>query len=916
MALTPMMRQYMEIKESYRDCILFFRLGDFYEMFFDDAIVASKAMEVTLTGKSCGEAERAPMCGVPYHAADTYIARLVDKGFKVAICEQTEDPAQAKGIVKREVIQVITPGTVISQTMLNEKENNYLASVYLTENSAGVAYCDISTGEISATEIEGMDFWERLLNELVKIRPREIIGNDVLDAPKTAEEIKAATDAYISVLNEGYFNRDTGRQRILSQFHIGSLTGLGLSDSQNAFYALGALLSYLFETQKQGLSHLSNLNLYDTGKHMSLDKATIKNLELTETLFEKHVQGSLLGVLDKTHTAMGSRKMKQWIREPLNTLEEISARLDAVEALCDDVLTRNNLKEGLKKIYDLERLAGRVACGNANGRDLNALKTSVFVLPEIKSELSDLNSRLLNSLNEEIHPLTEIQELIEKAIVDDPPFTIKEGGLIREGYSQELDDMKHSIRDGQAWIAGLEGTERERTGIKTLKVGFNKVFGYYIEVTKANMELVPENYIRKQTLVNCERYITPELKEVESVVLNAETKINQLEYELFSELRKTVESYIGLIQQTSAAVAALDVLTSFAEVSGKLSYVKPQVYEGDEIRIDKGRHPVIESMIKDGIFVSNDTYLDRDRESMLLITGPNMAGKSTYMRQTALIVLMAQAGCFVPADYAKIGVVDRIYTRIGASDNLAQGQSTFFVEMSELAYILNTATPRSLVILDEIGRGTSTYDGLSIAWAVVEYLCKDKKQVRTLFATHYHELTALEGHIKGLRNLNVDVKEQNGNIVFLHKIVEGSASRSYGIHVAKLAGVPDRLLEAAEEKLRELEDTSASIDLDRYISASYGDMGDSAGSAGSSEVLCEGGGESHSAGRPGTERDGAAGSEKADAAGSPSGEMQLSFFQFAPNPVVERLKALDLMNITPSMAFSVLEELKAAAEKS
>ncbi|WP_130863715.1 DNA mismatch repair protein MutS [Bacilliculturomica massiliensis] len=916
MALTPMMRQYMEIKESYRDCILFFRLGDFYEMFFDDAIVASKAMEVTLTGKSCGEAERAPMCGVPYHAADTYIARLVDKGFKVAICEQTEDPAQAKGIVKREVIQVITPGTVISQTMLNEKENNYLASVYLTENSAGVAYCDISTGEISATEIEGTDFWERLLNELVKIRPREIIGNDVLDAPKTAEEIKAATDAYISVLNEGYFNRDTGRQRILSQFHIGSLTGLGLSDSQNAFYALGALLSYLFETQKQGLSHLSNLNLYDTGKHMSLDKATIKNLELTETLFEKHVQGSLLGVLDKTHTAMGSRKMKQWIREPLNTLEEISARLDAVEALCDDVLTRNNLKEGLKKIYDLERLAGRVACGNANGRDLNALKTSVFVLPEIKSELSDLNSRLLNSLNEEIHPLTEIQELIEKAIVDDPPFTIKEGGLIREGYSQELDDMKHSIRDGQAWIAGLEGTERERTGIKTLKVGFNKVFGYYIEVTKANMELVPENYIRKQTLVNCERYITPELKEVESVVLNAETKINQLEYELFSELRKTVESYIGLIQQTSAAVAALDVLTSFAEVSGKLSYVKPQVYEGDEIRIDKGRHPVIESMIKDGIFVSNDTYLDRDRESMLLITGPNMAGKSTYMRQTALIVLMAQAGCFVPADYAKIGVVDRIYTRIGASDNLAQGQSTFFVEMSELAYILNTATPRSLVILDEIGRGTSTYDGLSIAWAVVEYLCKDKKQVRTLFATHYHELTALEGHIKGLRNLNVDVKEQNGNIVFLHKIVEGSASRSYGIHVAKLAGVPDRLLEAAEEKLRELEDTSASIDLDRYISASYGDMGDSAGSAGSSEVLCEGGGESHSAGRPGAERDGAAGSEKADAAGSPSGEMQLSFFQFAPNPVVERLKALDLMNITPSMAFSVLEELKAAAEKS
>lgn len=962
MALTPMMQQYMEIKEGYKDCILFFRLGDFYEMFFDDAIVASKAMEVTLTGKSCGEAERAPMCGVPYHAADTYIARLVEKGFKVAICEQTEDPAQAKGIVKREVIQVITPGTVISQTMLNEKENNYLASVYISEEGAGVAFCDVSTGEISATEIAGADFWERLLNELVKIKPREIIGNSVMEEPETAEEIKTATDAYISVLNEGYYNKDTSERRILSQFHIGSLTGLGLTDTENAFYALGSLLSYLFETQKQGLSHLAHLNLYDTGKHMSLDKSTIKNLELTETLFEKKVQGSLLGVLDKTHTAMGSRKMKQWLREPLNTLGAIQQRLDAVEALCDDIITRNNLKEGLKKIYDLERLSGRVACGNANGKDLNALKSSVFVLPEIKSELSDLDSPLLAQLNEEINPLTEIHGLIDKAIVDEPPFTIKEGGIIREGYSQELDDMKHSIRDGQAWIAGLEGTERERTGIKTLKVGFNKVFGYYIEVTKANMELVPENYIRKQTLVNCERYITPELKEVESVVLNAETKINQLEYELFTELRKTVEGYIGPIQKTSSAVATLDVLTSFAEVSGKLGYVKPQVHDGDEIRIEKGRHPVIESMIKDGVFVSNDAYLDRKNDSMLLITGPNMAGKSTYMRQTALIVLMAQAGCFVPAEFAKIGVVDRIYTRIGASDNLAQGQSTFFVEMSELAYILNTATQRSLVILDEIGRGTSTYDGLSIAWAVVEYLCKDKKQIRTLFATHYHELTALEGHIKGLRNLNVDVKEQNGNIVFLHKIVEGSASRSYGIHVAKLAGVPDRLLATAEEKLRELEDTSASIDLDKYISASYGDLAGIGASGALGALGATGSGSARSSAEPSVEAAGKpgagvgtgaaraaagtgagkapdaadAGNGKAsdaaggnpsvseagadyEASGSGNGaaeDLQLSFFSFAPNPVVERLRTLDLMNITPSMAFSILEELKSAAEQS
>ena len=616
-------------------------------------------------------------------------------------------------------------------------------------------------------------------------------------------------------------------------------------------------------------------------------------------------------MLDKTHTAMGSRKMKQWLHEPLNTLSEITPRLSAVEALCDDIITRNNIKEGLKQIYDLERLAGRVACGRANGKDLNALKASVTSLPELKRELSDLDSELLAELNGQIDPLTDIYDLVEKAIVDDPPFTVKEGGLIREGYSKELDEIKHSIKDGQAWIAGLEGTERERTGIKTLKVGFNKVFGYYIEVTKANAELVPADYIRKQTLVNCERYITPELKEVESVVLNAETKINQMEYEIFSALRETIESYIGVIQQTSAAVAALDVLTSFAEVSSKMGYVRPQVHDGDEIRIEKGRHPVIETMIRDGVFVANDTYLDREKDSMLLITGPNMAGKSTYMRQTALIVLMAQVGCFVPADFAKIGIVDRIYTRIGASDNLAQGQSTFFVEMSELAYILNTATDKSLVILDEIGRGTSTYDGLSIAWAVVEYLCREKNQVRTLFATHYHELTALEGHIRGLRNLNVDVKEQNGTIVFLHKIIQGSASRSYGIHVARLAGVPERLLSAAEEKLRELEETSASTDLDQYIEASYGSLAAASNARSGSDTAADQA-KSDSSGDTADDRNKTPAAPVGAAANT---DTQLSFFSFAPNPVIERLRALDLMNITPSMAFAVLEELKAAAEK-
>ncbi len=875
MQLTPMMQQYMEIKRDYRDCILFFRLGDFYEMFFEDAVTASREMEITLTGKNCGQEKRAPMCGVPYHAADTYIAKLIDKGYKVAICEQMEDPAAAKGIVKREVIQVITPGTVVSQTMLNEKENNYLASVFLDESGAGLAYCDVSTGEIKATELKGSGYIEKLLNELVKIRAKEVIANESANLDGLCDEIRDASGAYFSIMNSQYYNKDSAAVSVLRQFGVKSLKGLGVEEMSLAVLALGALLSYLFETQKQNLSHLAHLTVYDTAGHMALDKATIKNLELTETLFEKKVQGSLLGVLDKTHTAMGSRKMKQWLREPLNSLKDIRERLNAVELLTDQVLLRNNIKEHLKKIYDLERLAGRVACGNANGKDLIALRNSIFVLPDMKSELTSCGDTLLERLEESMDALTDIYELIDRAIVEDPPFTVKEGGLIQSGYSEELDHMKDSIRDGQNWIAGLEASERERTGIKNLKVGFNKVFGYYIEVTKSYFDLVPENYIRKQTLVNCERFITPELKEVESVVLNAETKINQLEYEIFVEIRNFIQSYIGAIQRTSAAISVLDVLASYAEVGSRLGYVKPAVHGGDVIVIEKGRHPVIEQTIKNGIFVSNDTYIDRKDSALLLITGPNMSGKSTYMRQTALIVLMAQTGCFVPAEAADIGVVDRIYTRIGASDNLAQGQSTFYVEMSELAYILNTATDRSLIILDEIGRGTSTYDGLSIAWAVVEYLCNSKGRIRTLFATHYHELTALENHMKGLKNLNVDVQEKGGNIVFLHKIVEGSASRSYGIHVAKLAGVPQQLLLTAEEKLRELEKSGASIDLDKY-----------AGKGEEAEFI------------PNAETE------------------QISFFSFAPNPVLERLKALDLMNITPSQAFGVLEELKKAAEDS
>ncbi|MBE6031830.1 MAG: DNA mismatch repair protein MutS [Clostridiales bacterium] len=868
MALTPMMQQYLDIKAQNPDCILFFRLGDFYEMFFEDAIVASKAMEVTLTGRNCGLEERAPMCGVPYHAVDTYLARLLDKGFKVAICEQVEDPALAKGLVKREIIRIVTPGTALSQTILREGENNYLASVWLDEEGSGLAWCDLSTGEVAAAEFAGEGSFEQLKNQVAKLRAKELLLNEYA-SQEDIEKALASEDVCISKLKDDEFQYERGEKRILTQFKVGALTGLGLSEMPKSVQALGALLSYLFETQKQDLSHLTSLQVYGTQSHMALDKATIRNLELTESLYDTRNKGTLLEVLDRTQTAMGARKLKQWLREPLNRLAEIRGRLDAVEVLTDDIFMRNHLREGLKKIYDFERLAGRIACGNANGRDLIALATSIEVLPDIKAELQGCGSALLEELDEKIHDLQDIFDLIRRAIADEPPFTIREGGLIRAGYSQELDDIKNSIKDGQVWIASLEGKEKERTGIKNLKVGFNKVFGYYIEVTKSNFHLVPENYIRKQTLVNCERFITPELKEVESLVLNAETKINQLEYELFQDIRKTIQDRIPEIQQTSSAIAALDVLVSFAETGSKLGYVKPEVTEGDVLVIEKGRHPVIECNIKDGAFVPNDVYLDRKDSSLLLITGPNMAGKSTYMRQTALIVLMAQVGCFVPADRAEIGVVDRIYTRIGASDNLSQGQSTFFVEMSELAYILNTATEKSLVILDEIGRGTSTYDGLSIAWAAVEYLCRSKDRIRTLFATHYHELTVLEGSVPGLKNLNVDVKEQQGNIVFLHKIVEGSASRSYGIHVANLAGVPKAVLDMASDKLAELE-----------------------------------------AGQPAAE---ASMIRETTETAKPESE-QLSFFDFAPNPVVDRLRALNLMEITPSQAFAILEELKEAAK--
>ena len=870
------MEQYFETKKQYQDCILFYRLGDFYEMFFDDAKIASRELELTLTGRNCGQEERAPMCGVPFHAADTYIARLVERGYKVAICEQMEDPALAKGLVKRDVIRVVTPGTLTAGTMLKENENNYICSVFFADkdNELGICYSDISTGELYLTEFHGEDVYQTLLNELVKIKPSELIVSESFTEKFDLDEIKLLTDVFTDVIPDNTYNESSFKDLILTQFNTISLMSLGIDGNTACIMALGALLSYLFETQKQDLRAITHINHYEIGTHMTLDKATIRNLEITETLYDKTVKGSLLGILDKCQTAMGSRRLRQWLREPLNDSKEINRRLDGVEELYNEIFMRNNIKENLKEIYDFQRLMGRIAYGNANGKDLIALKNSLRVLPDIKYELDNASSDILQEIDSKVHDFDMIHERIEKAISEDAGFTLKDGGLIKPGYSKELDDLKFSIKDGKEWISSLEQKERERTGIKTIKVGYNKVFGYYIEVSKSFQDQVPEEYIRKQTLVNGERFITPELKEMENLVLNAEAKINDLEYRLFVEIREFIQVYIKEIQETSEAISDLDVLLSYAQVSEKLDYVKPVIDDSLEINIVKGRHPVIEQTVTNGLFVSNDTYVNNTDQSMLLITGPNMAGKSTYMRQTALIVLMAQAGCFVPAESARIGVCDRIFTRIGASDNLAQGQSTFFVEMSELSYILNNAGERSLIILDEIGRGTSTYDGLSIAWAAVEELCNEKTHIRTLFATHYHELTVLEDEIKGVKNLNVDVAEEGGTVVFLHKIVEGSASRSYGIQVARLAGIPEDLLERAEDKLKELEEQGA------QHKQTHTDK----------EVKYE---------------------IKKDTKPLKAAEdMQMSFFDLTPDPIIQRLRELDLMEVTPSEAIKILEELK------
>ena len=805
---SPMMQHYLETKKQYKDCVLFYRLGDFYEMFFEDAEIVSRELELTLTGKDCGQEKRAPMSGIPYHAADSYIAKLIEKGYKVAICEQVEDPKQAKGIVKREVIRVVTPGTVIESNLLEEKKNNYIMAIYKSGLYFGISVCDISTGEFLATQIVEHNNFARLLDEISRYSPAEIIVSDMMFNSKTEiEKIKERFETYISKESEESFD---GEYELLSGMYniIDDKNEKikNLSDKKLAIYAINALLKYLEDTQKTSLDHINTIKIYNTTRYMALDINARRNLEITEKMRDKSKKGTLLWVLDKTSTSMGGRLLRRWLNDPLIDRKEINDRLDAVEELKDSIILRGDVVEALRKVYDIERLAGKISYGNANGRDMISLKNSVKQLPEIKKVLSTTGAGLLKEIYENIDTLDDIYEIIEKSIVDEPPIGVKDGGIIKIGYDPEIDKLKLATTEGKKWILELEAKEREQTGIKGLKVGFNKVFGYFIEVTKSNLSMVPDRYVRKQTLTNCERYITEELKNLENQILGAEERVVTLEYNAFCEIRSSIEKQIQRIQKTATLVSTLDVLVSFATVAEDMNYVKPEVDNGGVIDIKEGRHPVIEKMISNSNFVPNDTYLDEEGNRLAIITGPNMAGKSTYMRQVALITLMAQVGSFVPASYAKIGVVDKIFTRVGASDDLSMGQSTFMVEMMEVATILKEATKNSLVILDEIGRGTSTYDGLSIAWAVAEFIAdKEKCGAKTLFATHYHELTELENKVEGVKNYSIAVKEKGEDIIFLRKIVDGGTDESYGVHVARLAGVPQVVTKKANEILQSLE---------------------------------------------------------------------------------------------------------------
>ncbi len=800
---TPMMQQYLSTKEKYKDCILFYRLGDFYEMFFEDAKTVSKELELTLTSKNCGAAERAPMCGVPFHAVEGYLNRLVQKGYKIAICEQVEDPKTAKGIVKREVIRVVTPGTNTDSQALDESKNNYIMCIVCFAGKYGISIADVSTGDYYVTEA---DTERKLIDEINKYSPAEIVCNEAFFMSGIdLDDIKNRLHICVGALDAWYFDDASAIGTLKEHFHIHSLEGIGLNDFACGSIAAGALLRYLYETQKNSLAHMNAIHPYVTGKFMMIDSSTRRNLELVETLREKAKRGSLLWVLDKTKTAMGARLLRSYIEQPLIELQEICARLDTVEELGNQMISREELREYLNPIYDLERLVTRIAYQTASPRDLVAFKNSLKMLPPIKALLSDFKSSLMHSIREELDPLKDLSSMIDCGIIEDAPVLAHDGGIIKEGYNKEIDKLRQSKTEGKSWLAQLEVEEREKTGIKNLKIKYNKVFGYYLEVTNSYKDLVPDYFTRKQTLANAERFITPKLKELEDVILGAEDKLTVLEYELFREIREAVAAEVARIQKTAKAIAKLDVFASFAHVAKENRYCRPKLNRKGIIDIKGGRHPVVENMIRNDMFISNDTYLDSNKQRISIITGPNMAGKSTYMRQTALIVLMAQIGSFVPADFANIGVVDRIFTRVGASDDLASGQSTFMVEMTEVANILRNATQDSLLVLDEIGRGTSTFDGLSIAWAVVEHISNPKLLgAKTLFATHYHELTELEGKLDNVNNYCIAVKEKGDDIVFLRKIVPGGADRSYGIQVAKLAGLPESVLERAKEIVEEL----------------------------------------------------------------------------------------------------------------
>ncbi|MBD5485254.1 MAG: DNA mismatch repair protein MutS [Lachnospiraceae bacterium] len=803
--LTPMMQQYLETKKEYQDCILLYRLGDFYEMFYEDALLASKELEITLTGKSCGQEERAPMCGVPHHALEGYLSKLVSKGHKVAICEQMEDPKLTKGIVKREVVRIVTPGTNLNLQAIEESRNNYLICVAYFPGKTGISVADVTTGDYYLTEVDDI---RKLQDEINKYEPSEIVCNEqFLVSGYEIDDLKDRLGVTVYSLQSHYFDEDHCRKILMKHFHVNTLSGLGIEDFPTGLIAAGALLQYLYETQKTSLAHFTHLYPYLTNKYMLLDSSTRRNLELTETLREKQKKGSLLGVLDRTKTAMGGRLLRKYIEQPLIDKAKMEQRLDAVEALSQKSVDRDELREYLNTIYDLERLLGKVSYKTANPRDLIAFRNSLAMLPSIKTVLGDLDAALLQDINDHIDSLDDIYHLIDDSIIEEPPISIRDGGMIKEGFSDTIDSLRSAKTDGKNWLAELEEADRERTGIKNLRIKYNKVFGYFFEVTSSYKDLVPEDYIRKQTLANAERYTTPRLKELEDSILNAEDKLSSLEYDLFCEIREAIAAEMERIQRTARAIAKLDVFSSLSYVAERNQYIRPSLNEKGVIDIKGGRHPVVEQMIEHDMFIENDTYLDNRKHCIAVITGPNMAGKSTYMRQTALIVLLAQIGSFVPARKADIGIVDRIFTRVGASDDLSSGQSTFMVEMNEVANILRNATVNSLLVLDEIGRGTSTFDGLSIAWAVIEHISNRKiLGAKTLFATHYHELTELEDKMDNVNNYCIAVKEKGDDIVFLRKIIKGGADKSYGIQVAKLAGVPDMVIDRAKEIVEQLSD--------------------------------------------------------------------------------------------------------------